>query len=237
MPGGESWIDRFVDSLDRNSLFRFLANTVLVPYWAWRYPTPKVVGGARPSWQPTENTQRMMNLIMPLKDTTTLGRAEAALAIAKNVEELFSGLDNIATLHFARFDIIGGSICMLSVYDGDFSNYIRDFVATMGSSFDDVVSLVVDGDKVIPTTENVEAFIDWVQARDLLQAPDFPTDLFALNDAARGAPPGKVHDLRTLQREFILQLRASPNLSLGGGYRAYPGFTASQIRQKMGVGW
>jgi hypothetical protein len=237
MPNGDSWIDRYVNNLPKNKLFRFLANTVLIPFWAWRQPTPKVMGGARSAWQPTENTQRMMNLVMPLKDTSTLGRADAALAIAKNVEELFSGLDNIATLHFARFDIIGDYICMLSVYDGDFSNYIRDFVATMGSSFDEVVSLVVDGDKVIPTTENVEAFIDWVQARDLLQAPDFPTDLFALNDAARGAPSGKVHDIRTLPREFILQLRASPNLSLGGGYRAYPGFTASQIRQKMGVGW
>ena len=233
----ESWWRLDFNDLQKNRIFRFLANRVLIPFWAWRYPTPKVMGGARPAWQQTENTQRMMNLIMPLKDPSTLGRANAALAIAKNVEELFSGLDNVATLHFARFDIIGDNICMLSVYDGDFSNYIRDFVATMGSSFDDVVSLVVGGEAVIPTADKVEAFIDWVQAHDLLQAPDFPTDLFALNDAARGEKPGKVHDLRTLPREFILQLRVNPNLSLGGGYRAYPGFTASQIRKTMGVGW
>ena len=55
--------------------------------------------------------------------------------------------------------------------------------------------------------------------------------------SARGVAPGKVHDLRTLPRELILQLRVNPNLSLGGGYRAYPGFTAPQIRQKMGAGW
>jgi hypothetical protein len=237
MANDEGWFDRFVVGLPKRTLFKLLANYVLVPYWARRYPTAKLEGGPRLSIQPSDNIQRMMNLVMPLEDRSPVGRAHAALAIAQNVDEIFSGLDNVATVHFARFDLIGDYICMLSVYDGDFTNYIRDFICTLGNVFDAVVELVEGGKAVIPTTEHVEEFIDWVHAHDLFQAPDFPTDLFALNDAARGAPPGKVHDLRTLPRELILQLRVNPNLSLGGGYRAYPGFTAPQIRQKMGVGW
>jgi hypothetical protein len=237
MANDEGWLGRFVDGLPESKLFKAIASTVLVPYWAWRYPTPKLEGGPRPSIQPSDNIQRMMNLVMPLKDKSPLGRAEAALAIAQNVDEIFSGLDNVATVHFARFDLIGDYICMLSVYDGDFSNYIRDFICTIGSVFDAVVKLVEGGETVLPTEAHVEEFIAWVHDHDLFQAPDFPTDLFGLNDAARGVAPGKVHDLRTLPRELILQLRVNPNLSLGGGYRAYPGFTAPQIRQKMGAGW
>jgi len=227
----------FVKTLLDNKLFQIFSKYVVVPYWALRYPTPKLGGGPRPAIQPSENIQRMMNLVMPLKDTSPVGRARAVQVIAQNVDEIFSGLDNVATVHFARFDIIGDYICMLSVYDGDFTNYIRDFICTIGSVFDAVVDLVEGGDVLLPTEEHVEEFIDWVHAHDLFQAPDFPTDLFALHDAARGDPPGKVHDLTTLPRELVLQLRLNPNLSLGGGYRAYPGFTAPQIRAKMGVGW
>jgi hypothetical protein len=51
-----------------------------------------------------------------------------------------SGLDNVGTVHFARFVIVDDNyICMFSVYDGDFTKYIRDFIATIGV-FDGVVA-------------------------------------------------------------------------------------------------
>ena len=180
----------------------------------------------------------MMNLVMPLKDTSAIGRAKATLAIAQNVDEIFAGLDNVGTVHFARFVLIGDYLCMISVYDGDFSNYIRDFIATIGSVFDQVVKLVEGGEAITPSANHIEAFIDWVHAHDLFQAPDLPTDLFTLQDAARGTARASARDgLRLLPRDLILQLHANPNVSLGGGYRAYPGFSAAQVRQKLGVGW
>lgn len=234
----ESWWGKFVDSLPERGWFQFLSKYVVVPYWVWRDPKPKLPGGPRPSPQPSENVQRMMNLIMPLKDTSPVGRAKAVLAIAKNVDEIFDGLDNVGTVHTARFLLLGNNICMISVYDGDFSNYIRDFIETIGSVFDDVISLVEGGEAMIPTEHHVEQFIDWVHAHDLFQAPDFATDLFALQDAAKGKPINiPPHELSSLPRDLILQLHANPNISLGGGYRNYPGFSAAQVRDKMGVGW
>jgi hypothetical protein len=44
-------------------------------------------------------------------------------------------------------------------------------------------------------------------------------------------------ELRSLAREFILQLHANPNISLGGGYRGYPGISVADVRRKFGVGW
>jgi hypothetical protein len=232
------WFDRFVDSLPERGWFRFLSTHVVLPYWVWREGKPKLPGGPRSSVQPSENTQRMMNLIMPLKDPSAIGRAKAAMAIAKNADEIFAGLDNVGTVHFARFLLLDDKLCMISVYDGDFSNYIRDFIATIGSVFDDIMLLVEGGHELRPTEENIEKFIDWVHAHDLFQVPDFPTDLFALQDAAQGLPPDSPpHELRSLSRAMILQFHANPNVSLGGGYRAYPGLSAAQVRQQMGVGW
>ena len=145
------WFDRYVDSLPDKGWFKFLSTHVVVPYWVWREPKPKLPGGPRFSVQPSESVQRMMNLIMPLKDKSAIGRAKATLAIAQNVDEIFDGLDNVGTVHFARFLLLDDNICMISVYDGDFSNYIRDFIATIGSVFDAVMSQVEGGEALIPT--------------------------------------------------------------------------------------
>ena len=234
----QDWLDKVVVGLQENSFFTKLSSWILVPYWARKMPTKALSGGPRAAVQPSENVQRMMNLIMPLKDKSAIGRARAAAAVAQNVDEIFAGLDNVGTVHFARFLLIGDSICMISVYDGDFTNYIRDFIATIGSVFDEVVKLVEGGEAIIPSEDHVDAFIDWVHVHDLFQAPDFPTDLFTLNKESGKTPRGEGPlELRTLPREFILQLNANPNISLGGGYRGYPGFSAAEVRRKFGVGW
>lgn len=238
IPKWLDWLDKFVVGLQENAFFTKLSSWILVPYWARQMPTEALPGGPRVALQPSENVQRMMNLIMPLKDKSAIGRANAAAAIAQNVDEIFAGLDNVGTVHFARFLLIGDYICMISVYDGDFSNYIRDFIATIGSVFDKVVKLVEGGEAITPSEERIEAFIEWVHDHDLFQAPDFPTDLFALNKESGKTPRGEGPlELRTLPREFVLQLKANPNISLGGGYRGYPGFSAAEVRRKFGVGW
>jgi hypothetical protein len=227
-------LDRFADWLPTTAVMKWVAAHILVPFWAWLTPVAKLPGGPPYSVQPGDNVQRMMNLIMPLKDKSAVGRALAALAIAQNKDEIFAGLDNVGTVHFARFVIVDDNICMFSVYGGDFTNYIRDFIATIGSVFDAVVSLVEGGDAVIPSEHNIEAFIDWVHAHDLFQVPDLPTDILRAQEAVSGKP---ANDLRLLPRDLILQLNVNNNVSLGSGYRAYPGYSVAQVRQKMGIGW
>ncbi len=232
------WLNNYVNDLPNRGWFQFLSRYVVVPYWIWREGRPKLPGGPRPSQQPSDSTQRMMNLLMPLKDSSPIGRAKAVLALAQNVDEIFAGLDNVGTVHSARFLLIEDYVCMISVYDGDFDNYIRDFIATIGSVFNDLMHLVVGGEKVCPCEENVEAFIDWVQAHDLFQAPDYAIDLLGLQNAQKGLGPNDPPlGLKTLPRGLILQLHANRNISLGGGYRGYPGYSAAQVRRELGVGW
>jgi hypothetical protein len=238
MPDGGTWFERFVNKLPDMALTKKLTARILVPYWAWRTPVTPLPGGPPFSIQPGDNLQRMMNLVMPLKDKSAVGRALAALAIAQNKDEIYAGLDNVGTVHFARFVIVDNNICMMSVYDGDFTNYIRDFIATIGSVFDAVVELVEGGKEVIPSEQNIERFIDWVHAHDMYQVPDLPTGVLRGQEAATGdtAPAGD-DDLRLLPRKLILQLNVNENVSLGSGYRAYPGYSAAQVRKQFGIGW
>jgi len=237
MSGDGGWLNDYMNALPEKGWFKFLSRTLVVPYWIWREGKAPLPGGPRPSPNPSDNAQRMMNLLMPLKDGSPVGRAEAVMALAQNVDEIFAGLDNVGTVHSARFLLIEDYICMLSVYDGDFNNYIRDFISTIGTVFDDLMLLVEGGDELRPCEKNIEKFIDWVAAHDLFQAPDYPIDLFGLQNEANGQPPGTLHEVRSLPRALILQLHANRNISLGGGYRGYPGHTAAQIRSKLGEGW
>src|SRR5246127_2261133 len=236
MPGDEGLLDRVVNWLPTTHGFKLLASWILVPIWWWRTPVKPLPGGPRSSFQPGDKVQCMMNLIMPLKIKSPIGRAEAALAIAQNKDAIFAGLNNVGTVHFARFVIVDDNICMFSVYDGDFTNYIRDFIATIGSVFDAVVGLVEGGEDVIPSEQNVEKFIDWVHEHDAYQVPDTVTDILRDQEAASGDTSG-TNDLQALPRNIVLQLHVNPNVSLGSGYRAYPGFSVAQVREKFGIGW
>jgi hypothetical protein len=239
IPSDEGRIDRFVDRLPKTRFFELVASWILVPLWARLTPVKPLPGGPHPSFRHGDNVQCMMNLVMPLKDKSPVGRALAALAIAQNKDAIYAGLNNVGTVHFARFVIVGDNICMFSVYDGDFTNYIRDFIATIGSVFNAVVELVEGGEKVTPCENNVEAFIQWVHERDLYQVPDTATDFLRDQEVLNGdrAVSPVNDDLTLLPRKLVLQLRANANVSLGNGYRAYPGFSVAQVRKQLGLGW
>jgi hypothetical protein len=72
----------------------------------------------------------------------------------------------------------------------------------------------------------------------MYQVPDLPTGVLRNQEAANGdtAASGD-DDLRLLPRKLILQLQANQNVSLGSGYRAYPGYSAAQVRKQFGIGW
>ena len=194
----------------------------LATFWRRRVHVP---APPRPfSSSPSENLQRSMNLVMPLADPTPEGRALALRAVSASIDEISTGLSNVGTVHFARFDIIDGNLCMISVYDGDFTNYIRDFISVFGSVFDALMGIVKDPPPV-PSEHHPEAFIDWVNAHDALQIPSGITSLFPHE-----------HDLRNLPRDLVVLLAENPNVQLGI-YRGYPGSSVAQIRNALGVGW
>lgn len=211
-----------------NSWWRQVLYRILARFWAGRENAKPLPGGPRQSRQPTDNLMRTMNLIMPLKNRTAVGRAEAVMAIAACLDEIYTALDNIGTVHVARFTIVDNNILMFSYYDGDFRTYIRDFIMTLGHAFDGIVELVEDPPP-LPCWDHVDDFIEWVHERDALQLPEDPGIMVELV-----APD--MDNLEDLPRYLAVQLRENPNVQIGT-YRAYAGFSVAQARRKMGVGW
>jgi hypothetical protein len=199
-----------------------LFEQVLVVFWRRRDPVqapPVVTSISLP-----ENVQCTMNLVMPLADPTAAGRAIAVQAVGSVIDELFTGLNSVGTVHVARFDIVDGNLCMFSVYDGDFTSYIRDFISLFGNVFDQLMHLVKDPPP-LPSERNPEAFIEWVHRHDAIQIPGDLTALFPEED-----------DLRDLPRDLVVLLDAHPNVQIGV-YRGYPGHSVAQVRDGLGVGW
>jgi hypothetical protein len=201
---------------------------ILVRVWASVHHTRVVPGGPRQSRQPTDNIMRTMNLVMPLKNKTAIGRAQAALIIGSSLDEIYSGLDNVGTVHVARFAIVENNLLMFSFYDGDFRTYIRDFILTLGHAFDAVANLIEDPPP-LPCWQHVDEFIEWVHQHDALQLPDNAADMMALV-----APD--LDNLEDMPRYLVLQLHKNRNVQLGS-YRGYAGYTVAQVRQKLGAGW
>jgi hypothetical protein len=201
---------------------RHLFERVLIAFWRRAAPVKTPQPGY--STALADNLQMHMNLVMPLADQTPVGRARAAQAIAANIDELFTGLNNVGTVHFARFDLIGGNLCMYSVFDGDFRAYIRDFICVFGSVFDSLLGLVADPPPS-PSALHPEAFIDWIHRHDSFQIPRDLTALF---------PEEK--NINNLSRDLVLLLDENPNVQLGR-FSGYPGVSVAQIRHGTGLGW
>ena len=199
--------------------------SVLVRWWSRRSP-PTVVAG-KSSTAPSDNLQRAMNLVMPLHKPNIYTRGQLAGLLFRATDEILVGLNNVGTVHFARFDIVDGNLCMFSVYDGDFTSYIRDFIASIGDVFDLLMEQVKDP-PTRPVAVNVDEFIEWVRVHDAFQMPESPVDLMS-RDPTSGA-------LEALPRDTIIALHRNRNVQFGI-YRAYPGYSAAQIRQRLSIGW
>ena len=106
---------------------------------------------------------------MPLADDSPIALARLANAMSSMQDVLSAGLDNVGTVHVARFDVIDGQLCMVSVYDGDFATYIRDFIVTIGAVFDVLLDFIAEPRPPRPVERHIDEFIDWVDEHDLLQ--------------------------------------------------------------------
>jgi hypothetical protein len=200
-----------------------VAERLLVNYWRRKAPVTTPARGWRTA--PADNVQMHMNLVMPLIDKSPVGQAAAVRAVAANIDELFSGLNNVGTVHFARFDLINGNLCMFSVFDGDFTNYIRDFISVFGTVFDALIVSLVEDPPPSPCELHPEAFIDWINRHDAFQIPRDLTSLFPHEP-----------NLENLGRDLVLLLDQNPCVQIGR-FSGYPGLSAAQIRLAAGIEW
>jgi hypothetical protein len=217
---GKAWARRFRfylnDPMQRPSV---LFGSLLTALWS-RVEGPVEVP-RKSSLAPSDNLQTPMNLVMPLKFPQVAFRGQLGKMLFEQTDQILVGLNNVGTVHFARFDVVEGNLCMFSIFDGDFVGYIRDFIGVIGQAFDGIMEFVKDPAPT-PCGSNVDAFIDWVRRHDALQMPELATDVTS--------------DLVALRRRTLVLLYQNPNVQMGI-YRGYPGYSVAQIRDGLGIGW
>jgi hypothetical protein len=206
-------------TLAPQSPVRRLLGRIVVAVWARLQPAARPSRRASPAL--SDNVQQTMNLIMPLRDPTPAGRAILLQLFMAQTDVVLSGLHNVGTVHYARFDLLDDKLCLFSIFDGDFAAYIRDFIVTVGAFFNGLMPFIEDPPP-LPVEHHVDEFVDWVAARDILQLPEDITELCP--------------DLEHLPRRLTVLLHEFPNLQLFS-YSQYPSFTAAQIREHLHLGW
>lgn len=123
-----------------------------------------------------------LTLIMPLKQGVDLQQLGALLATS--LPTIDEALVNIGTVHYARFVILDAStpnfqpgptgpykLAIITTYDSDFDTYIQDFVNNIGMIFDALLSVTSDGAHLVPVSQNVAAFTEYVSKNDASRNP------------------------------------------------------------------
>jgi len=125
---------------------------------------------------------RPLTLLLPILPGTSAGML--AIALCYYGPALDEALSSIGTVHYARTLVFDRSapnlqpslrsegpfvVGVITSYDGDFHQYVQDFVSQVGTIFDALLQFVVGGKEVTPVAEHVAAFERLILANDVSQ--------------------------------------------------------------------
>lgn len=123
-----------------------------------------------------------LTLVLPLKEGVDLAHLGGLIATLRpKIDEM---LVAVGTVHYARFVVLDAStpdlqpgptgpykLAIITTYDNDFETYIQDFVNKMGQVFDALQSITTDGASLVPVSQNVAAFTEYVSKHDASRNP------------------------------------------------------------------
>ena len=132
----------------------------------------------------------------------------------------------------------------MAVFDGTPQGYIREFALQMGHAFDVIMNRIADwppppfapGEFVSVASCPAE-FVEWALRHDIRQLPRDPAADLAAELRRRRAAGEVLPPLGQILREqLVAWFTESPDAHLSI-HRGYPGRSAAQIRDALGVGW
>ena len=120
--------------------------------------------------------QQPLTLVMPVRpeaSATLHAELEQLQALPREDNPVITALDEIGTVHFARFVFLDDErLAVITTYDGDFERYIMDFVDHIGGVFDQLLRHMADP-PTLPVQQHPEEFLDYVRRHDLRCLPPF----------------------------------------------------------------
>jgi hypothetical protein len=116
--------------------------------------------------------QNPLTLVMTIKSPAAAEQLIGLLTkfdqLPTNQNPINIALDNLKTVHFARFVFLENNtkLAVITTYDGSFDDYINDFVNHIGDIFNALLQQMADAPP-LPVQENRDAFLAYVKANDL----------------------------------------------------------------------
>ncbi len=105
--------------------------------------------------------QNSINLYLPLRNPAQ------AMSLVETLKEAgpqaHAALSSLRTVASARFvmEPTGSALWVMTVFDGDMTSYLRDFVGVLADVFDAIL-VYVEGAPPLPVREHAQAYVDFV---------------------------------------------------------------------------
>jgi hypothetical protein len=110
----------------------------------------------------TSTVQNVLAMNFPIK--SLLDYMELRFGIPRMLPTMDKAADAIGTLHFGNFVDLGlPHIAFFTIYDGDFTSYMNDFMKYLGPVFDAMMAHF-SNPAPTPVAKNPEQFIAWANA-------------------------------------------------------------------------
>lgn len=117
-----------------------------------------------------QQVQKPLTLVLPFKSQQHAQALRDRLEDPQGLRtEIRAALDELHTVHFARFVVLDGEpprLAVITSYDDDFEDYIMSFTDKLGDVFDAVLEFIADPPPR-PVKQHREEFLDYVKANDL----------------------------------------------------------------------
>ncbi len=124
-----------------------------------------------------KTVQNPLTLVMPIRSAEDSAALRATIqqlqSMPREQNPIIRALDEIATVHFARFVFLDESrLAVITTYDGDFATYINEFVDHIGDVFNALLQHM-DDPPPLPVQAHRQEFLDYIRRYDLGCVPPF----------------------------------------------------------------
>ncbi len=118
-----------------------------------------------------EQVQNPLTLVMALKSAEAAAQLRATLLQGDGLQnEIDAALNELQTVHFARFVLLDGEppkLAVITSYDDRFEDYIMSFTHRLGPIFDLILTKFVADAPATPVRDNAREFVEYVRSHDL----------------------------------------------------------------------
>ena len=117
----------------------------------------------------TSRVQKPLNLVLPIEPKALVSLKQLLAKMDRtSPKPVHVALERLGNVHFAQFVFLEQEtrLGVLTLYDGDFDEYILSFVESIGDIFNAILMHIQGGQAVTPVQTHREQFLEFIRAHN-----------------------------------------------------------------------